>query len=542
MRTPVDVLAAGAMGRRILFDIPAIMSSGPLLVKTTIGAEIKFSLRTRIAQVAEFRRSVAMAELEKVFAAVRSGPQVLSQKQLLGLARAVHELYVEAFQDEPGKKDIWIAHKALNRAVAEGRLSNVEPIVPGQMPHDQASALALFGENLSAGINSLPRSADFQDGLERRFGMLADWLLTQNGLVIDPSTRLRLLRLIAHATDTGSRRIKDNIALDYGDDHRLAQYPVFKKVAGRTFTEAFEDWKQEAKPAPSTLATWRGNFKSLRAFLGHDEIGRLQRPDVVGWKDHLVERGLSSKTINHGHLASLNMLLNYEVQNGRLQANVAEAVRTINRTRAGEGMLPYTREEAGLLLSLARQQEHPNLRWLPWLAAMSGSRIGEMAQLWGRRIKTREGVHVMEIAPAEDGGRLKNAWSEREMPLHPTLVEQGFLDFARSRGDGPLFYQRTSGDPERAHASKSVASRVAKWVRAQPGFQDERKDPSHAFRHWFKTELGALGVQDSLADAIVGHGKKSVADRYRHFDLTMKADVVRRVPVPIRPAEISIAS
>ena len=40
MRTPVDVLAAGAMGRRILFDIPAIMSSGPLLVKTTIGAEI----------------------------------------------------------------------------------------------------------------------------------------------------------------------------------------------------------------------------------------------------------------------------------------------------------------------------------------------------------------------------------------------------------------------------------------------------------------------------------------------------------------------
>ena len=320
------------------------------------------------------------------------------------------------------------------------------------------------------------------------------------------------------------------------------QYPVFKKVAGRTFTEAFEDWKQEAKPAPSTLATWRGNFKSLRAFLGHDEIGRLQRPDVVGWKDHLVERGLSSKTINHGHLASLNMLLNYEVQNGRLQANVAEAVRTINRTRAGEGMLPYTREEAGLLLSLARQQEHPNLRWLPWLAAMSGSRIGEMAQLWGRRIKTREGVHVMEIAPAEDGGRLKNAWSEREMPLHPTLVEQGFLDFARSRGDGPLFYQRTSGDPERAHASKSVASRVAKWVRAQPGFQDERKDPSHAFRHWFKTELGALGVQDSLADAIVGHGKKSVADRYRHFDLTMKADVVRRVPVPIRPAEISIAS
>jgi hypothetical protein len=190
LRTPANVLAAGAMGKHILFDIPAFMTSEPLLVRTTVGAEIKFSLRTRIDEVAEFRRSVALAELNKFFAAVSRGPQPLSQKQLLGLARSVHELYVEAFQDEPGTKDVWIAHKALNRAVAEGQVSTVEPIVPGQMPNDQESAPSLFGDNLSTGINSLPRSADLRDGLERRFGMLADWLLTQNGLEALRSTAL----------------------------------------------------------------------------------------------------------------------------------------------------------------------------------------------------------------------------------------------------------------------------------------------------------------------------------------------------------------
>jgi hypothetical protein len=41
----------------------------------TIGAEIKFSLKTRDANVAEFRRSVALAEPNKTFAAVRQGPQ-----------------------------------------------------------------------------------------------------------------------------------------------------------------------------------------------------------------------------------------------------------------------------------------------------------------------------------------------------------------------------------------------------------------------------------------------------------------------------------
>lgn len=532
LRTPADVLSRGGMNRRVLIQIPEFMGGDPLITTTTIGAEIKFSLQTRSMEEAEFRRSIALAELNKVFAAIRTGPQPLTHKQLLGLSRAIHELYVESFQDDPGSTKIWTAHKALNRAVREGRVRNVEPIIPGQMPDEEETAAALFGDDLTRGIDALPRSVDPYEGLERRFGLLADWLLTQNGLVIDLDVRKRLLAFVAHATETGSRRLKDNVAGDYGQDHRLARYPVFERKTGRTFTQVFEDWKREARPSPSTLATWRGNLKSLREFLGHDEIDRLQRSNVIAWKDHLTERGLSPKTINHGHLASLSALLNFEVENGRLASNVAEGVKRLTRERAGERRLPYTREEAGALLALAKQEEHPNLRWLPWLAALSGCRIGEVAQLWGQRVKTLDGISVMEIAPAEDGGRLKNALSERTVPIHPALVEQGFLDFARSRGDGPLFYQRTSGDPERAHASKSVANKVARWVREQAGFQNERKDPSHAFRHFFKSQLLTRGVQDSLADAIMGHGKKSVADVYRHFTIEMKAEAVRLVPVP----------
>jgi hypothetical protein len=167
LRTPADVLARGGMNRRVLIQFPEFMYSRPFITTVTIGAEIKFSLRTREDDVAEFRRSVALAELNKVFAAIRAGPQPLTHKQLLGLSRAIHELYVEAFQDDPGSKDIWIAHKALNRAVAEGRIRDVEPIIPGQMPDDQETAAALFGEYLTVGINALPRSADGADRARR---------------------------------------------------------------------------------------------------------------------------------------------------------------------------------------------------------------------------------------------------------------------------------------------------------------------------------------------------------------------------------------
>jgi hypothetical protein len=199
LRTPADVLARGGMNRRVLIQFPEFMFSRPFIAATTIGAEIKFSLRTRDHDVAQFRRSVALAELNKVFAAIRAGPQPLTHRQLLGLSRAIHELYVEAFQDDPGSKDVWTAHKALNRAVAEGRVRDVEPIIPGRMPDDHETATALFGDDLTTGINALPRSADNHDALEQRFGLLAEWLLIQNGLVVDRDTRKRLLALVAHA-------------------------------------------------------------------------------------------------------------------------------------------------------------------------------------------------------------------------------------------------------------------------------------------------------------------------------------------------------
>jgi hypothetical protein len=50
-----------------------------MVVTTTIGFEIKFSLRTRVPEVAEFGRSIALAELDKIFVAVRRGPPLLGE-------------------------------------------------------------------------------------------------------------------------------------------------------------------------------------------------------------------------------------------------------------------------------------------------------------------------------------------------------------------------------------------------------------------------------------------------------------------------------
>ena len=205
------------------------------------------------------------------------------------------------------------------------------------------------------------------------------------------------------------------------------------------------------------------------------------------WKDQLIDSGLSPKTVGQGHLAGVKALLGFEVRNKRLAANPATGITMAVKRRAGQRKLPYSDSEVARILALAAREASPARRWLPWLAALSGARIGEVAQLWGNRITTEDGIAVMVIRPAEDGGSLKNEASERTVPIHPAILEAGFLEFVRQRGSGRLFYRRSSGDPSRKHSSKGVTNRLAEWIREQ-GFTDPRKAPNHALRHWFITQ------------------------------------------------------
>jgi hypothetical protein len=249
-RTPSDVLRSLDNDRAMLvFD--TCMGSPGFQVDPRIGAEVKFSLRTRDAAVAEIRKNQAKAELAKLWAAKRSGPQRLDLMQIMGLARLVHELYVESFQREPGERADWIAHKALNRAVTEGRLVSAPRIVLGRMPDERQLAIDEFGDDLTAGINALPVLQDRDRGLENRFGLLCDWVLAQNCLRVDYATRRRLLDAIAKAGDTAPRRLKENASGIYGTDAYVERYPRYQ--SGRTLTQVFEQWRAETRPAPSTV-------------------------------------------------------------------------------------------------------------------------------------------------------------------------------------------------------------------------------------------------------------------------------------------------
>ncbi|WP_157775121.1 tyrosine-type recombinase/integrase [Hartmannibacter diazotrophicus] len=531
-RVPAD-LKERIRGKIIHLELPAIVGQPAFSVAATAGEFLKFSLRTRDPSAISHRYAAAKAQVEKQYAAFRNGPVGLTHKQIVALSGEVYSLYVERFAENPGSSDQWAAFKAFNRAVSEGRLLIAPPATPDGVD-TIAAAEQKFGPGLTAGIDALPRSSDLS-GMERRFGWLVGWVLNKHGLLVDAETRTRLLLHVGSAATDAAWHLKRNAVGDYSPDPKADRFPKFEAPAEAVSIDVlFERWKAETKPAASTISTWKGRpLGSLKEHLG-DRAGdiRLISPDdIIGWKDKIVARGLTVKSINGTYLGMAGAIFSYAVDNRLLPSNPALGVKAAGRAKAGTSKLPYETAEVRALLNLARNETRATRRWLPWLAACTGARIGELAQLWGNRVTMIDGIPVLRIAPAEDGGSLKNIGSERDVPIHPALIKEGFLEFVKAKGNGPLFYRRTSGAPGRRHASSSAANQLSSWIREQ-GFTDPRKAPNHALRHWFKSVAVEVDIKDSVADAIQGHKARGEAHRYRHFKLDVLAAAVAKIPIP----------
>jgi len=546
-RVPADIQKA-AYGRLVSVTFPAEGPGGPaIVVQATLREHIKFSLRTRDPATAKARTGIASAQLERLYSAIRNGPRSLDHKEIVALAGLAYVGFAKGGEDNPGTAAVWTHVVSKNEAAAKG---------------DYGHAALMIGDTKDR------RRVSMED----RFGAMADALLTGQGIVTDRTSRWALIEELQRSTTQAAEKLQRNANGDYRPDPNAERFPTWQGAVSSapattgtngqlSFDGLFRRWQAERKPAASTVTTWQGYVRALKKHVGHDDPGRLAKADLVSWKDTLIEAGYSPKGIRDGQIAAAKALFAYAVENDLLPANPAYGVKLRVKGKAGSRGKPYTDDEVARLLALADSEtKRPDRYWLPWLAALSGARIGEVAQLWGNHVVKVDGIDALKIAPAADGGSLKNEISERSVPIHPALVERGFLDFVRSKGAGPLFYgggrkgvsppvgrgtKRTRGadaglkakshdgaPAAKRHASKGVTNHLAAWIR-ENGFTDPRKAPNHALRHWFKNACRRAGVLDSVADDIQGHsGNRGEADRYRHADIAVMHDAIQRIPVP----------
>jgi hypothetical protein len=112
---------------------------------------------------------------------------------------------------------------------------------------------------------------------------------------------------------------------------------------------------------------------------------------------------------------------------------------------------------------------------------------------------------------------------------------QGFLEFVKSRGDGPLFYdpveENGPSDPlnPRRPPAVVVRQKVAAWVRGL-GIADDELSPTHAWRHTFKQIADRAGISERMSDYITGHSHKTEGARYGDPTLEDMAAAMGKFP------------
>ncbi|AYJ87292.1 hypothetical protein D3Y57_16810 [Sphingomonas paeninsulae] len=304
---------------------------------------------------------------------------------------------------------------------------------------------------------------------------------------------------------------------------------------------AIYDAYAKAQGLKAVVATeGHASVKDFKTFLGHDDAARVTEDNVRDWRN-----ALAAETTNRGRLRDpqtvkkrigiLSSILRWAKEERLIPNNVANSVVVRVPRKPNLRNSDFTAAEAkailtaSLLPSATRLSEQNKLarRWIPWLCAYTGARVGEMSQLRGQDVTQIDGIWAIRITP--EAGTVKDG-NARIVPIHPHLIKQGFLAIAEK--DGPLFYdparQRVQSTDNRHF--KKVGERLATWVRTEVGITDRAVKPNHGWRHLFKTQAIASNMLERTSDAITGHAPKSVGQTYGSVPIKAMAEAIDKMP------------
>jgi integrase len=527
--------------QRIPADVRAKATGNPLaiplgdsfvLVTPSEGAQaVRFSLRTAEPSEIKTRQALAAAYLETVWEALRNdAPAHLTHRQATALAG---ELY-----------PVWADSESRARSVAMVHTPGVGWAPDTESQDEQeahwAAVVAMWEK---VGQDGEPKR------LEKLLGPLVDRLLPTKGIRrVDSESRALLVTAFWMALRDAFRSRQRNAGGDYAPDPQAARFPEWQALAeaakekpkrGATkdsLTALVEDWWREAKLAgrkQSTYESYRNTMAKLVAFLKHDKASGVTPEDIVRFKDHRLQGGASAKTVKDSDLAGLKTVFGWAVMNRRMTINPAEGLTIkVGKSRKLRSKGFYD-QEASAILKHARNfvagREAPKLaaakRWVPWLCAFTGARVGEMLQLREADVR-REGKHwVVHVTP--EAGPVKTD-EARDVVLHRQVIEMGFPEFYEKSKGGYLFIDPKAGELGVRNAVKTARNKVNVFVREV--VKDPNVDPSHGWRHRFKT----VGIEQEVAmrvlDAIQGHAPRNASEDYGDVTIKAKANAIAKFP------------
>lgn len=276
---------------------------------------------------------------------------------------------------------------------------------------------------------------------------------------------------------------------------------------------------RDSKPLPErTVGYYRRATDAFAAHRKSKNAATVTIKEGEAWRDSLLESAeFGNKTIKQ-YLQNVSTVINWGQSIFREELHPGEnpmsKVKRPDYKNRPSYLKAFTEDEAKLVLTAAREQELPLLRWIPWLCAYSGMRVQEAGGLKKEDFFQHRDRWFYRVTTA--GGRgLKNEGSERRIPVHNALITEGLISFVEDAPVGWLFVGKQG-------KKINVQPRMSEWVRDLIPFE-VRPDlqPNHGWRHYFEDLCRLYLMPDDARKYITGRNTGSSADMYGKSDLML---------------------
>jgi integrase len=500
--------------------------------------DFKRTLHTRSLKQAKRLLRVWVGRTEEVFTTMRSG--ALTRDQIRQLAEAY-------------------LHNTLRRHEEDRIQGNGNPQGPGELQHRLAQ---------SADDAKFLKSALSYSLYGGYTDEVAAYLANVHGITADnesPEFKQLTRSIIQKKIEVirvESERLQGNY--ENGYDDRPLSVPVvvpdavptapLMEAPGLLISECIEkyvaDCHRAGRARPQSIEDYAAACLLLQDYLYNKEMKAVSRDDIRAFHDALErlpanmnkkkeyrdknihevlamdipsEERLGDTTISK-LLSRVTTLLSWAEQEGILPRNPATG---ITHAQKPKSYLPFDNGELqGMVdgfLKVAADgdlKDKPERVWLPLLGLFTGGRVNELCQLHigDVRQEAKSGIWFLQFEETEEdteGGvkakTLKNQSSCRALPIHPVLVELGFLDYYR--------HMKETGAPrlwmnlKQAGNTEKYNRNFTNWFlksKMGPGFKTlfmtiETSKVFHSFRKSFSNELKQRMVAESVIKDLMGH-------------------------------------
>ncbi|EKO3769833.1 tyrosine-type recombinase/integrase [Vibrio metschnikovii] len=291
--------------------------------------------------------------------------------------------------------------------------------------------------------------------------------------------------------------------------------------------------KRLEKVTPLTLTQLNQRCTNFLDYLTKQNVS-LSAKAATTYRDHLIEKGLSCKTVKE-YISANKQFFDYCEQIELIDKNVFKAIKAPKSrgTKASQQRDRWQLKEIKrLFYSSEFRKKDVQFQWTTKLQIYQGCRPSEVCQLTTNDIQTIDGVPCISISDSEADQRLKTTNAFRIVPLHNQLRKEGFLEYVQERREQKqkqLFNYKPHG--ENKDWSFRYRTNLGK-LQTAIGMKPNARPTAYSFRHTFIDELKIADIPEHVVAEIVGHAHPNITyGRYgKQAQIQQLHDAVNKFP------------